>query len=100
MRIKLGERPVFRLVFLFGARLLKDILFALRFFGLFLLIAIVLYIIRRMYSRLYARRLTMDEYAASIIFVHNSLIERPVFSAAIGNSEWVVKPGMVLTSRA
>ncbi len=98
MRIKLEGRPVFRLVFLFGVRLLNDILFVLRFFVFFLLIAIVRYIIKRIYSRIHAWRLTRDEYAASIIFVHNSLIERPIFSAAIGNSECVVKPGMVLTS--
>ena len=44
--------------------------------------------------------LMSDEYAASTIFEHNSLIVRPAFAAAFGKSECVVKPGIVLTSRA
>lgn len=100
MRMKLGGRPVFRLFFLFEVRLLNDILFVLRFFVFFLLIAIVRYIIKRIYSQIHAWRLMRGECAALIIFVHNSFIESPVFAAAIGNNEWVVKPGMVLTSSA
>jgi len=100
MRARLGERPVFRLTFLFEVRPLNDILLVLLFFVFFLLIAIIRYFIRLICNQLHAWRFARDEYAASIIFVHKSLIESPVFAAAIGKSEWLVKPGMVFTSSA
>ena len=44
--------------------------------------------------------LVSDEYAASTIFEHKSVIVNPALAAALGKSECVVKPGIVLTSRA
>ena len=43
--------------------------------------------------------LRSDEYAASTIFEHKSVIVKPALAAALGKSECVVKPGIVLTSR-
>ena len=100
MRARLAERPVFRLVFRLGVRPLNDIRLDLLFFFFFLLIAIIRYFVRRFFSQVYVWRFARDKYAASIILVHRSLMESPVFAAAIGKSEWLVKPGIVLTSSA
>jgi hypothetical protein len=89
--IKLGPtRLACFFLFLFEAPGLNDILFVLLFF-FFLLAAIISF---------HAWRLTGGEYAASTIFEHKSPIVNPAFAAALGKSECVVKPGIVLSSRA
>ena len=87
--IKLAmDRMPCRLFFFFVEADLIDIRLVVLF--LLLLAAIISY---------HAWCLMSDEYAASTIFEHNSLIVRPAFAAAFGKSECVVKPGIVLTSR-
>jgi hypothetical protein len=38
--------------------------------------------------------------AASAIFIHKLLIDNPALAAALGTSEWLVIPGIELTSSA
>ncbi len=87
--MKLGPTRLACLFFLlFEVPGLNDILFVLLFF-LFFLAAIISF---------HAWPLTSGEYAASTIFEHTLLIVNPAFAAALGKSECVVNPGIVLSS--
>jgi hypothetical protein len=84
------DKKRFFVLFLLEEPAFNDILLALVFI-IFLLAAII---------SNHASCLTSDEYAAPTIVEHKSVIVSPALAAAFGKSECVVKPGIVLTSRA